>query len=158
MSKTRSLSDLMPGLTKGILGKKSLLFGKMVLDWPQIAGSEMASKTMPLDLKFEKKLDQKSRATLHLAVQSAYALELSYQKSLLIERLNMFFGYPAIKDIKMIQQTTLTGSQKAVPAKIRPVTVQEERALDGILEKIQESDLQTALKNLGKAIISRQSN
>jgi hypothetical protein len=155
MSKTRSLSDLMPALTKDILGKKSLLFGKMVLEWQHIAGPEMAAKTMPLDLKFAKKPDQKSQATLHLAVQSAYALELSYQKSLLIERLNIFFGYPAIKDIKMIQQTAMSQSRMNT-VKNRPLTVQEERALDDMVEKIKENDLQTALKNLGKAVISRQ--
>jgi len=156
MSKPRSLSDLVPGLTRNILGKKSLLFGKMLADWPNIAGADMAAKTMPLDLKYAKKIDKQSQATLHLAVQSAYALEISYQKSLLIERLNMFFGYPAIKDIKIIQQTNIMSNKKAASAPIRPLTLQENQSLDGIVAEIKENDLQTALKNLGKAIISRQ--
>jgi hypothetical protein len=155
MSKPRPLSDLVPGLTKDILGRKSLLFGKLLAGWPDIAGAEMAAKTTPLDLKFAKKLDQKSQATLHLAVQSAYALEISYQKSLLIERLNMFFGYPAIRDIKMIQQTDIMSNKKPSSASIRPLTVQEEQVLEGMVAAVQENDLQTALKNLGKAIISR---
>jgi len=156
MSKPRSLSDLVPGLTKDILGKKSLLFGKMLAEWTHIAGAEIAAKTIPLDLKYAKKLDQKSQATLHLAVQSAYALELSYQKSLLIERLNMFFGYPAIKDIKMVQQDNIMSNKKSVPPRLRPLTMQEEKVLDELVGGIQENDLQTALKNLGKAITSRQ--
>jgi len=157
MSKPRSLSDLVPGLTKDILGKKSLLFGKMLSEWAHIAGADIASKTTPLDLKYAKKLDKKSQATLHLAVQSAYALELSYQKSLLIERLNMFFGYPAIKDIKMVQQDNIMGSKKSSFKPPRPLTMQEEKVLDDLVGGIQENDLQTALKNLGKAITSRQS-
>jgi hypothetical protein len=158
MSKPRPLSDLVPGLTRDILGKKSLLFGKMIADWSHIAGADIADKTTPLDLKYAKKLDQKSQAVLHLAVQSAYALEISYQKSLLIERLNMFFGYPAIKDIKIIQQTNLMDNKKQTVVPSRPLTLQEERGLDGIVAQIQENDLQTALKNLGKAILSRQTN
>ena len=158
MSNPRPLSDFVPGLTKDILGKKSLLFGKMIADWPNIAGADIAAKTVPLDLKYAKKLDQKSQATLHLAVQSAYALEVSYQKSLLIERLNMFFGYPAIKDIKIIQQTSVMDSKKETAAPTRPLTMQQEKVLDGIVAEIQENDLQTALKNLGKAILSRQIN
>lgn len=157
MSKPRSLSDLLPKLTKDILGKKSLLFGKMLADWPHIVGVEVAEKTMPLDLKYAKRQDQKSQATLHLAVQSAYALEVSYQKSLLIERLNMFFGYPAIRDIKIVQQTNITNNKKAFAAPLRPLTMQEDRALDEMVTVIQENDLQAALKNLGKAIVSRQS-
>lgn len=171
MSKPRPLSDLVPGLTKDILGKKGLLFGKMLAEWTQIAGADIAAHTMPLDLKYAKKPgakapdiksgrkapEKKSQATLHLAVQSAYALELSYQKTLLIERLNMFFGYPAIKDIKMVQQDNVMGNKKSKPVHQRPLTMQEEKSLDDLVSGIQENDLQTALKNLGKAITSRQS-
>ncbi len=156
MSKPRPLSDLIPGLTKDILGKKSLLFGKMLSEWSHIAGADIAAKATPIDLKYAKKLDKKSQATLHLAVQSAYALELSYQKSLLIERLNMFFGYPAIKDIKMVQQDNVMNNKKPPAKPRRPLTMQEERVLDEMVGRIQENDLQTALKNLGKAITSRQ--
>lgn len=169
MSKPRSLSDLVPGLTKDILGKKGVLFGKMIAEWAAIAGPEIAAQTLPLDLKYAKKPgakapdnksgrkapDQKSQATLHLAVQSAFALEISYQKSLLIERLNMFFGYPAIKDIKFVQQDNIMNNKKSVKRPARPLTVQEERKLDEMVANIQENDLQIALKNLGKAITSR---
>ena len=60
MSKPRALSDLVPGLTKDILGKKSLLFGKMLADWPQIVGAEMAAKAVPLDLKYARKTGAKA--------------------------------------------------------------------------------------------------
>jgi hypothetical protein len=127
----------------------------MLAQWAHIAGADIAAKTIPLDLKYAKKLDKKSQATLHLAVQSAYALELSYQKSLLIERLNIFFGYPAIKDIKMVQQNNVMNNKKKVAAPKRLLTLQEEQALDEMVSGIQENDLQMALKNLGKAISTR---
>ncbi|MFH1159194.1 MAG: DciA family protein [Pseudomonadota bacterium] len=158
MSKPRPLSDLVPGLAKGILGRKGLLFGKLVMEWPHIVGPEMAARTVPTELRFAGKSDQKSHAVLHLSVQSAFALEISYQKALLIERLNMFFGYPAIKDIKIIQQTNVMSNKKKTSASIRPLTPKEEHALDGMVAEIQENDLQTALKNLGKAILSRQTD
>ena len=40
--------------------------------------------------------------------------------------------------------------------KTRPVTTQEQQKIDALVNGIQENDLQTALKNLGKAITSRQ--
>lgn len=155
MSKPRPISDLVPGLTKDILGRQGQLFGKMLAEWTHIAGADIAAKTTPLNLKYAKKLDKKSQATLHLAVQSAFALELSYQKSLLIERLNVFFGYPAIKDIKMVQQDNIMNNKKRVAVPKRLLTMQEERALDEMVGGIQENDLQMALKNLGKAISTR---
>jgi hypothetical protein len=159
INRPRPLSDLLPNLTKDIFGRKNLLFGKMAAEWAQIAGAEIAGKATPLDLKFSRKADTKnSQAVLHLAVQPAYALEFSYQKSLLIERLNIFFGYPAIKDIKIIQHSEVMNNKPPSSPKIRPVTLQEERHIEGLIANIQENDLQTALKNLGKSMASRAQN
>lgn len=152
MSKPRTIADMLPALTQDILGRRGLLFGKMISEWPAIAG-DIAARAIPTDLKFTKKQEGKSQAVLHLSVSSADALEISYQKSLLIERLNAFFGYGAIKDIKLIHQN-ITDNKKTVKAPMRPLTVQETQNLDTTVCKIQENDLQAALKNLGKAIIS----
>lgn len=157
MSKPRILSDLLPALTKDILGRKGMLFGKLLAEWPHIAGSDFADKCRPLELKFAKKTDQKSQAVLHLAVDSAFALEISYQKSLLMERLNVFFGYSAIKDIKIIQQTKVTDNRPVRRSPTRPLTTEENDFIEKIISDIKESDLQIALKNLGKAIVPRKS-
>jgi hypothetical protein len=154
-NRPRPLSDFTSGVTKNILGKKGMLFGRMVAEWAHIVGSDTAAKSIPLDLKYTKKQNQQSEAVLHLAVQSAFALELSYEKGLLIQRLNEFFGYPAIRDIKFIQQTNVMGRKAGSLVAMRPLTLQEQQSLDGIVEKIEENGLQTALKNLGKAMLSR---
>ena len=154
-NRPRPLSDIMPGIARDIFGKKNMLFGKMLAEWPNIAGADIAAKAIPEDLKFSKK-NGANQAVLHLAVQSAYALELSYQKNLLIERLNMFFGYPAIKDIKLIQHSEIMNNKPLPKTPPRPITEQEDAQIQGLVAGIQENDLQTALKNLGKAIISRQ--
>lgn len=170
VNRPRPVSDLVPQLTTGIFGKTNMLFGKMLAEWTAIAGEEIAGQSTPLELKFSRTGSGRSakdgkavktdktppKATLHLAVQPAYALELSYQKNLLIERLNMFFGYGAIKDIKLIQHSEIMNNKILKTAKIRPLTVQEQQKIEGLVTGIQENDLQTALKNLGKAIVSRQ--
>lgn len=158
-NRPRPVSDLVPGLTKDIFGRKNLLFGKMLAEWPHIAGEDMAAKTTPIELKFSraKKDDTANQAILNLAVQSAYALEFSYHKNLLIERLNMFFGYPAIKDIKIVQNSEIMRNKTTKAPPTRPLTVQESAKIDDMVSKIKENDLQTALKNLGKAILSRKS-
>lgn len=156
-NRPRPLSDLVPGLTKDVFGRKNLLFGKMAAGWADIAGAEVAAKAVPVDLKFSRKTgqDKNPQAVLHLAVSGAAALELSYQKSLLIERLNMFFGYPAIKDIKFFQDSEVMGNKTPRLRKNRALTPQEEQDIDRLLLPVQENDLQTALKNLGKAIAAR---
>ena len=162
-NRPRTLADLVPALTKDVFGSKNQLFGKMLANWQQIAGEEMAALTIPVDLKFQRAPKDSAKiagskagqAVLHLAVQPAYALEFSYQKDLLVERLNMFFGYAAIKDIKVVQHSEVMNNKKTSPAPQPPLTAQEESKLADLTAGIQEKDLQTALKNLGKAIISR---
>lgn len=158
-NRPRPLSDLVPGLTKDIFGKKNLLFGKLVSQWAQIAGEEIASRATPLDLKFQRKAEKEKggspQAVLHLAVQPAFALEFSYQKGLLIERLNVFFGYPAIKDIKIIQNSEIMDKKAISAPKNKPLTLQQQQDIEQLTSSVADNDLQTALKNLGKAIASR---
>lgn len=177
----RPLSALVPGLTQGIFGRKNMLFGKMAAEWTQVAGEEIASKTAPIDLKFasprkskskkDAKVDknvrpiptvsdmgrdkQPGQAVLHLAVQPGFALEFSYQKSLLIERLNMFFGYPAIKDIQVTQSYALIDAAPAARRRPPALNAGEAGKIDALVGEVQENDLQTALRNLGKSLASR---
>lgn len=168
-NRPRPVADLLPALTKDAFGRKNMLFGKMLAEWEHIAGPEIAAQTTPLELKYSRsggskktadKADKKAdktppKATLVLAVQPAFALELSYQKDLLAERLNVFFGYAAIKDIKIIQHSGIMNNKQAKAPLTRPLTLQEQQKIDSLTGSIQENDLQTALKNLGKAIASR---
>jgi hypothetical protein len=132
-----------------------MLFGKMLADWARIAGEEVAFFATPVEMKFARTKDKKpGQAVLHLAVSPAFALEFSYQIPLLIERLNVFFGYPAIKDIKIIQNKIMNNKQRKT-LEIRPLTPAETRDIDTAVAGIQENDLQEALKNLGQSIASR---
>lgn len=135
-----------------------MLFGKMMAEWTHIAGAEIASQTLPVDLKFSRNKDPKKpgQAVLYLSVQPGYALEFSYQQNLMMERLNTFFGYNAIKDIKIVQNSEVMNKKQAASPKKRILSSSEQQKIDQIVGKIEENDLQTALKNLGKAILSRQ--
>lgn len=168
-NRPRPVADLVPALTKDAFGKKNMLFGKMLAEWEHIAGPEIAAQTTPMELKYSRPAGAKKKdgdkgakddktppkATLVLAVQPAFALELSYQKDLLAERLNVFFGYSAIKDIKIVQHSGVMDNKKIKAPLTRPLTMQEQQKIDALVGDIQENDLQIALKNLGKAIVSR---
>ena len=158
-NRPRPISDLVPGLTKDIFGKKNLLFGKLIAQWADIVGPDIAAHTMPVELKFQRKTEKEKggspQAVLLLGVQPAFALEFSYQKNLMVERLNAFFGYPAIKEIKIIQDSSIMDNKKPKPVKIKPLTLQEQQLIEAVTADIKDNDLQTALKNLGKAIASR---
>lgn len=153
------MSDLVPGLTKDIFGKKNLLFGKLIAQWAHIAGPDISARAVPMELKFQRKAEKEKngspQAILLLGVQPAFALEMSYQLGLLKERLNAFFGYAAIMDIKIVQNSSIMDNKKVTKTKTKPVTLQQQQNIDEATAVIKDNDLQTALKNLGKAIASR---
>jgi len=156
MSELRSISNFIPMLAKNIFGKQSLLFGKLISEWSDIAGADIASKAVPIEIKYSKDGRDKNMAILHIAVNSSDSLEITYQKNLLKERLNMFFGYPAIKDIKIIHNKPGLFKAKSKKNIInKQITIEEEKTLDKKLDKIEEKDLKIALKNFGKAITLR---
>jgi len=157
MSKPRSLSDIVPKITKNIFGKKNLLFGKMLAQWVNIVGQDMSSKTTPLDIKYLRVKKGGNHAILHLGIKGAYATEVSMQKDLLKERLNMFFGYPAIKDIKIIQYSEVMDKKIDETFRLNDISKKEIKAINEIIGEFEENDLKIALRNLGKAIVSRQS-
>ncbi len=153
MAQPRSISNIVREVTKSSFGNKDLLFGKMLSEWMHIVGEEIGHKTVPLDLKYIRGNKKKNQAKLHLGVKSSYATEFVYKKSLVIERLNMFFGYDAIEDIKIIQQSSFMDKQEEVVAKSKDLSTVEREELDKKLDKIGENDLQIALRKLGKAIL-----
>ena len=166
MPPTRRMSDILPQLMNPIFGRKSALFGKMLANWALIVGDETAQKAMPLELKFSRSKNKEedevkgknAQAILTLAVKPAFALEMSYQKLLLMEKVNVFFGYQAIKDIRLVQNSEIMNKKTGSRPLPRPLTLTEQQRIETLCEKVQENDLQTALKNLGKAILSRKSH
>ena len=155
MSELRSISNFLPNIAKSLFGKKTMLFGKLIAEWHSIVGVDIASKAIPIELKYSKSSKKKNQAILHIATNSADSLEISYQKDIIKERLNIFFGYSAIKDIKIIHKKIVNTKHKKPKKVIKRLSQDEEVDIDKKLDKIEEKDLKIALKNLGKAIILR---
>lgn len=156
MSKPRPLTQLMPKTTRSILGKKGMLFTKLIGKWPDIVGHDLASKATPLDLKFSKSKKQSNKVTLHLAIPSAYAPEIQAQLPQLTERLNSFFGYNAIEGIKLIHTTGKEIKDKFVKPKLPDIPKADKQKIDLQTENVQSDALKDALNTLGKSIIARQ--
>lgn len=99
------------GVAQQALGKVGQSFGQVMSHWPQVVGPELAQKCLPTALNFPR--GKNADAVLHLATNSANALELSYQIPLIIERVNSFLGYRAIAEIRL-DHTQLPSSEYKV--------------------------------------------
>lgn len=88
-------------LVSPILGKKGLIQADVLARWQDILGMELACGVTPFSVSFSK---QKEGAVLTVKTFSgAYAVEFSARKQQIKERLNSYFGYEAISDIRIQQ-------------------------------------------------------
>jgi len=158
MSNPRHLSRILAPLARNILGKKSPLFGKLVLNWHDIVGSEIAKITVPSDLKFSKSKKISNTAILYISTDSASAVELSYKTIFLMEKLNAFLGYQAITDIKIIHNSEALLKHQEKQKKNKKchkrheITAEDATRIQEKTSNIEDDALKEALEKLGQAI------
>lgn len=136
-------------ITKPILGMRGFAEVDILGHWTEIIGEDLARGVSPEKLTFEK--DKRTGGTLHVkSAGGAFAMLFEFQKQQVMERINGFFGYPAVANIKIRQ-----GSLKLDPQKMEQpagLTENQERQLQEKISRIQDPDLREKTYQVGKAI------
>jgi hypothetical protein len=138
-------------VTRPVFGRHGFAGGALVVDWPAIVGSAVASHTLPLGIRFPPK--ERNDGTLTIKVDSgAFALEVQHLEPLILERINGYFGWKAVARLKLRQgplpEAAGTRSKAAPPAP-SPDTVPPARAS---LDKVEDPELRAALERLGRQL------
>lgn len=149
MSRPRALAALISPIARKLLGGKAAGLGVLAADWPEIVGAEIADRCRPERLSFPR--GQKVGATLHLQVDPPAALELQHELPRLIERVNRFFGYAAVAQVKLRQEPF----RRVVKPPPRPLTAAEDRAIADRLAGIADPELRQRLEVLGRGIFRK---
>lgn len=139
----RTLAECVDPLTKPVFSRHGMIEARIIRDWQNIVGPELARHSMPKKLAFPRGRTEEGMLTI--LVQSGFALPLQYQTPLILERLAVYFGYRAIARI-MVQQThALPGVEEKKPASTYAHQPTEEGG----------DPLDAALKRLGAALKQR---
>lgn len=107
------------------------------MQWPDILEPQWAQVTEPLSLS--------KNGTLRIAVQSAASLQFHYYTGVLIEKINMHLGRPAVTKITTVQKTTLPTHDLPQRPKPQPAQV-----------TAPPQDLEEALSRLEAALKKRE--
>jgi len=113
--------------------------------WPAVVGADISAATWPQSLSRD--------GALKLRVAAIAALELQHRAPLLIERINLYLGRPAVTRLVFVQ-----GPLPLAPSTRResplPVSATEAEAIERQLDAIGDSDLRSALARLGRSVAS----
>ena len=111
-SNVRAVGSFVPDITKRAFQKYGFSAATILTDWPDIIGKDLASVTRPERLKWprnpeiltgSKEACRRHGATLVLRTEPSRALDIQYQCSTIKDRINAYFGYCAVFEIRLLQ-------------------------------------------------------
>ena len=151
----RSVAQILDGLLEPTLARRTGMTLDLVRSWAEVCGREFSKTTRPLKIDWPRRAhedDPFEPATLVVACEPSAALFFQHEQSSIIERVNTFFGFGAIKRIKILQQPVAEppGSQKHMHQKL---SKSEEERLNNLLAGVEDADLRAKLDKLGRGII-----
>ena len=109
----RSFKDTLPIKARGIINKKGRIFSETLDNWKQIVGEELFQVCYPKSFKSANRM---SLSILSIMVKRGHEVDIEYSKKEIIQKMNKFFGYSVVDNIKLI---TFEGDQKRFKKNIR---------------------------------------
>lgn len=108
-----SVGAFVPKLAQKAFEKYGFSTVALLTDWPVIVGQDLAQCTKPERLKWPRQVaisgdveagcEGRPGATLILRVLPARALDVQYGVGQIIDRINSYFGYRAVADLRILQ-------------------------------------------------------
>lgn len=134
--------------------KRGFMHGQIVTQWAQVVGPSLATVSAPEGLRFPP--GKKRGATLTIRAAGSAALELQYHLPMIIERVNMYFGYGAVEKVS-IRQGPLPQKQEIASTRPAPraLTKSEAATVNSTIKPVIDQGLKDALARLGGTVISQ---
>ncbi len=146
----KSISDLMPEIGRAAFRRYGFIQSSVVSRWAEIVGERYAAVSLPESIRFPR--GEKEGGTLHLLVSGAYATLMQHIAPDIIERVNRFFGYGAVSQIRFRQGSVAPREDKekrsVLPSSLKPAPIR----LGENLRDIGDAELNRVLESLASAV------
>ncbi|TDW36544.1 hypothetical protein EV128_10112 [Rhizobium azibense] len=153
----KQISELANGLIDPVLAKRAGINTALLSSWDEIAGEDFADCTRPEKIAWSRgyEVDTYKPGVLTIACEGARALFLTHAQGELIQRINSFFGFAAVHQIRIVQKPV----SQAVKRSRTPPPLKGEaaRKLEDMMEGIEGDKLREAVKRLGTAVLGKRS-
>jgi len=149
-AQARPLSDLLRDTIRDAFARQGFAATELVTRWPEIVGREIAAHCEPDKIQWPRPYGDEEPApgTLMLRVEGPMAVEVQHLRPLILERVNRFFGWQAVADLRL-RQAPLARRERPAP---RPIDHAEVQRLYATFTEIGDDRLRDALARLGAAI------
>lgn len=158
------VSALLKPLQEGKGAAAQFVSPALLAAWPEIVGERLAGLCMPVQMKAKPKSRSRHKkpgddgAVLEVRADPSIKIDLDYGQALLVERINAFFGYCAVANLKVLAKPmaqaadALNDDGSAVPNPPSPQAIETAHAAAAAIE---DDALRGALEKLGAAVLSQ---
>ncbi|NSL22347.1 DUF721 domain-containing protein [Agrobacterium tumefaciens] len=152
------IAEIANGIMDPLLSKRAGINTALLGSWDEIAGDDFADCTRPEKITWPRRDEGPDRGgyqpgVLTIACEGARALFLTHAQGELIARINGFFGFPAVRQIRIVQKPV----SQPVPRRRKPPPLRGDAAkrLDGMMDGIESEALRKAVERLGTAVMQK---
>ena len=94
----RPFGNTLPRGLKGILKKNGYNYSEIISKWSMLVGKDVSNCCYPKSIKMKK---GNSNGTLVIEVRRGDEIQIEYSKKEIIDKINSYFGYKLIDEIKL---------------------------------------------------------
>lgn len=147
-----AVAALLPKLLAPGLRKRGFVQASILTEWPAIVGTPFDRFSCPIKITFPP--GKRTGGTLHLKVVGSFAHELQAWQAQIIERINSHFGYGAVARLHLVHGPSPCREQRR-HRKPAPLSAEDRKRLDDMLDDIPDDDVRSALDRLGRAVLAK---
>jgi len=145
----RSVADMLPDVGRAAFRRFGFVQSSVVSRWAEIVGERYARVSVPESIRFPQ--GRRADGVLTLTVEGAHGTMLQHVAPTIIERVNRFFGYPAIARIVIRQGVCAAPpapEPRVAPQSLRIVPIE----LGDSLKTVGDPELRACLESLAGAL------
>lgn len=150
---TRRVAALLGQLLTPAARRRGFAEASLLAQWETIVGPALAGRCQPHSVRFPRGRDRDG--TLLLQARGGAALELQHMTPQIIQRVNTYFGFPAVHDLRLVQAPP-PATRRAGPARPprqRPLAPEELERVHEEVAPVADPALREALESLGRSML-----
>jgi hypothetical protein len=147
----RPLAELLGAALSDAFAQQGFASAELVTRWTDIVGLEIAAHAEPVKIQWRKGEggEPPEPATLILRVEGPVAIEIQHLSSVILERVNRFFGWQAVGRLSLRQAPLSKRKRRVLPP---PPDAEMTARIEASLPEVADDGLRQALARLGAAI------
>lgn len=140
-----NLAKIVSRVIKPVMRKHGFYDVDIINDWSYIVGPEWAKFSIPQKLSFSP--HSRKSGTLHVRVSPGANVLLKHIEPEIIDRVNTYFGYEAVKQLKIIHSDVAIDNKPSAPVQEEPnIPLPDIQGIDNEALKLSLQQYQVALK------------